>query len=534
MQRTTRLTGMPQAPQQALRKVPLQVSQAQTDSIPAYVPQPEDPEVEGLLRGLSQLNPRLEAYVKDANEEADAKATMDRTAGAEPQDEGARYLKTYYAVDSFVKGQEDGNDLLTKYDSEFDKDKGNLEQWLGEKYGEKVSGIQDTEYINSYAKAMLPALQTIRKEHLGYQQKATVARVEANTMKMVDNWVRPFVTSGSGVPAGHIDTLQRTVGKDLGVTEGRFQELLFASVKTLGDDGYFDAFDVLKQDRTDGSPGLYNDPAWRSKIDAAEAHSHSVFEARSKRVKDERYNGILYDVFSLDDPAASSAKFKELKAQGLFVGDTESLLKWEKLLTEKVDGKPDITQLSNEGGILSRIYRGSVSYEDVLQAEARHDIVSSQRKYLLSEIRRVSTEERTAASAEGKKEEAIYKSREFSSAMDYVEGLLKPRPQSPDAMDKAEVEFDHAQLAQARREFFTASAGKTTAELQDVADNVVKRYMNRRKAASDGGLTPEQKRATARAEVPFKTLEEVRRALANNTISTEEARLYRRTLTEGQ
>lgn len=526
-QQTTRMTPQPGADvQRPQRQVASRVAQTQVDNIPSYVPQMHDPDAEALIKGLSQFQPALENWVAKKEEEAGDRATLDRMAGKEAQEDSNAYTSKYMAVDGFVKGQADGSQLLAKYQTEFDKDKGNLDQWLAENHEGRLKGIDNQHYTDAYGKALLPTLQAIRKEHFTYQQKAVEARVESNAMQLLDGGVRAYVTHGQPIPDGYVEAIQTHVGESLGVSQQRFQELLFETVRRVGEDGHFDAFDVLKKPRADGSPGLYYDPAWKSKIDQAELHSYSVYETRSKAERQQRYNTTMYDIFAADDPKEAQRKFNEAKVSGLFKGDAEGLIKWGKLLDEKVDGKPDVRQLEAEGNLLAKVYKGSLNYDDVLKAQSRGDITSSQRKSLMGEIRRVQHENRTLAAQEGAANEKIYKSKDFGSAMDYLEGVLRPRPQDPMAMDKKEMEFDHLQLAQAKREFFTASEGKKPGELQDIADGVAQRYLKRRQEQAKGGMTPEQKQAAVAGQVPYKTLTELRQAVQSGAVSIPEARRY--------
>lgn len=508
---TQRLTprAVPQvAPPQAVNA---KAAATATDALPAYIPQQRDPTLQGLLEGLSSISPAIMNKLQEVKEDEAGKAVTDRLGGVEAQSDSANYQYHYLHTDGLVKGQQDATSLWSSYQTEFDKDGGNLEQFLADKYKEQMNGAKDGPFLRGYNKPVADMLENIRKTHLDYQRKTVETRAESNTMQLMDNVVGAFVRQDTPIPEDYLENLEKTTGKHLGVSQQRFQELLFETVKRAGDEGHFTAFDLLKKPRSDGSPGLYYDPKWKEKIDAAELHSYNVLETSSEKDRAKRYNEALYPVFETEDLKEATHLFKALKEDNLFKGDAEALIKWERLLVEKVDGKPDITQMTNEGEIHRKVLTGGITYTQILDEEARGRITSSQRKDMFRELRRVQTENRQIAAQEGKAEEAIYKTKEFGSAMDYVEGVLRPRPRDTSGLSgQADVEFDHMQLAQARREFFTKSKGKSPADLQDLADDVAGRYLKRRQSQAQGGMTDKQKEAVTQGKVPYKTLQELR------------------------
>lgn len=400
--------------------------------------------------------------------------------------------------------------------------KGDLEGWLRDTYQTTLKGITDEHYLQGYQKGITPAFQAIRGAHLEYQKKAVETRVESNAMQLIDNGVRAYVSQGQEIPQGYVEAIQSHVGANLGVSQQRFGELLFETVKRVGDEGHYDAYDVLKRDRPDGSPGMYYDPKWKDQIDKAEERSFNTSLVHAQKAREQRYNTALYDVFLEEDPKKAQAMFQQMKSSNLFKGDTEGLIKWEKLLTEKVDGKPNTTQLDNEVKLLGNIYEGKASVNDILNKASTRDVTQGQMKYLLGEARRVKHDNATLAAAAGKADEAIFKTRDYQDAKDFVGSMLAPRPRDPSNFQGQQaIEFDRANAAQAQREFFTGLKGKTPAEIQPWAEDVVKRYKARQKDYTDP-----QQQAVAENRIPFRSLQEVRDAGAKGLLSVAEMRRY--------
>jgi hypothetical protein len=520
-QTQTQITARPvENAQRGGRQIKAQVFQGPADNLPSYIPKMQDNDAEALLNGLAQFQPKLAEWAKKEEEKSGEQGAVDALAGKEQAQSNGAYLRAYFATDGVVKAQADGSALLAQYETEFDKDKGDLEGWLAENHGTRLKNITDENYISGYNKGIVPALQTIRKAHLDHQRKAVETRVESNAMQLIDNGVRSYVSQGQPIPQGYIEAIQEHVGGNLGVSSQRFNELLFETVRKVGEEGHFDAFDVLKQDRPDGSPGLYFDPAWKAQIDAAEVHSHSAAQARAQKDRDQRQNETLYSVFAEEDPKKAQAMFQDLKKSGLFTR-ADDLIKWEKLILEKVDGKPDANQLEKETDLLARVYQGGVSNRDLLNAQAQGQITSSQRKFLLSESRRVTHENRTAAAQEGKAADAIYKTQDFRAAEDFLQGMLKPRPKNDIDFSGTGNEFDRAQLAQARLELVKSAQGKSPAEVQQVAEEIVTRYAKRRLA-----YTADQQERVTLHQVPFESLPEAMEAARKGVLSPDEYHRY--------
>lgn len=529
MPRQTTQQITPRATPQSQSTTPIQAraAAAPTDNAPQYLPQTKDANLQGFLEGLQAFSPAVSKWTEQAIDDTKGAAVTDRMAGKEAQQSNWLYQEHYLHTDGLVKGEQDATKLVTAFNTEFDKDGGDLEGFIKEKYQGFVGGTPPGPYLDGYNKPMVKALETVRQAHTDYQRKAVEAKVETNAMQMLDNGLRAYTLQGSQVPDGYISNIRDYMGKNLGVSGQRFDQLLFESVKTLGNEGHFDAYEVLKKPHPDGSPGLYDNPEYRAKIEDAQVHSHNVFETRSRQDRAQRYNQTMYDVFTPDDPKEAAARFREAKQSGLFKGDAEGLIKWEKLLLEKVDGKPDITQLENEGPLMMRAIKGKLSQEDVLRAESAGQITSSQRRELFKTIRQTEVENRTLAANEGKAGEAIYRTREFDSVNDYLSGVLKVRPRDPIMSNgQADIEFDTHQLAAARRELFTASRGKKPEELQAIADDITTRYIKRRQEAEKGGMTDSQKEAVIAGQVPYKSIPELIEAARAGLISTDEYKRY--------
>lgn len=170
---------------------------------------------------------------------------------------------------------------------------------------------------------------------------------------------------------------------------------------------------------------------------------------------------------------------------------------------------------------LARIYKGGVTPREIIDARARGELTASQTRTMLSEVRRVDHENRTLAAQAGKAEESVFKTHAYRSAEDFLEGMLKPRPQRAADIDGSDVAFDRVQLAQAKLELAQRSRGKKPEEVRDIATEIQDRYMKRRSNFSEA-----RRGRVGRGEIPFSDLREVREAASRGILSNEEIRTY--------
>lgn len=448
-----------------------------------------DPDLQGLITGLSAINPALEKYSKDAEEKDRAAANADRLAGTPLDNSKSRaYINAYNSMDGEVKGIQDANALVAGYQSEFNKDgtPQDLDKYLAEKRDTQIKGVQDNTYLESYNKALIPVLQKIRTDHLDYIRGQVVQRAEGNAMYIMDTAIRASLMGGKEVPEDTLDAARTKLGQ-MGIESGRFDDLLFESAKRIGAEGNDKVFDIFKRPRKDGSPGLYYVPGWKDKIDQAQVQASAQFfenarraDAQAQRDRENRQETALYDVFLEPDPVKATAMFREHVKNGLFTRASD-LIKWEKNLAEKVDGKPDVEQSAIETDLLAGIYKGSVSQRQIISAQ----ITNSQRRSLLTELRKTQHDNRTAAAAEVANGKAIYKTTEFRSGEDYIDNVLRPNASSLDPFGVGSA-YDREQRASAKLEYTQRAANvKHPSELNAIRDEIVERYQKRRKETPD-------------------------------------------------
>src|SRR3954468_5697916 len=107
-------------------------------------------EMDALLRGLSQFNDKLTQYVND-EADRDVERGMKTAANGAPLDDNATewFKHGYMNMSGKVAGQTDGEaGLRQAYENSFDKDGGNIEQFLSQQFAARTKGLQDKSYLS--------------------------------------------------------------------------------------------------------------------------------------------------------------------------------------------------------------------------------------------------------------------------------------------------------------------------------------------------------------------------------------------------
>ena len=622
--------GKPQATQ-------ARAAATSVDALPNYIPAQRDPTLQGLLQGLSTISPIIEKKLQEVKQDEAGQATADREAGKEAQSSDWNYTEHYMHTDGLIKGQEDAVALKTAYDTEFDKDAGNLDEFIKQKYTDLTKGTKPGPWLAGHDKYMSAGIEDIRKEHLKYQNDAVVGRVESNAMTMLGDAVTGYMskppglyvgdltakdgeydpatwgtrpdgsTKGKGFlgalkrPDGAISTeisvgvnidgkemdiptmvptlsrpeldklmtlgpdekipesivkkaadhakariaagksvfaddsesglppdpsvqkiteLKGYLGKHLGVSNTRFDQLLFATVQSKAQHGRFDAYELLKQNHADGTPGLYANPEWKHKIDAAQDASYSYMETQGKRDRAEQQDKALYSVFEklyAGDSAGARAELDAHRKAGLFTTASE-LVKWEDQFSKTSNKEARADQQAAELEVQAKIYQGKAGIRDIIAA----DLTPAQKRALLSEAHRVQQDARMVAATAEKEGKAIFRSSEFRSGEEYIKGALAPQPDGGMDYMRVGTVFDRQQKAAALLEFSQAAQrAQSPQDLNVAREEIASRYLKRRKEMPDAAKGLENA-----GLIRYSTPAEAAKALREGKLSFEEGQLH--------
>jgi len=282
-----------------------------------------------------------------------------------------------------------------------------------------------------------------------------------------------------------LEAARKDLNTNFGVSNARFNELSFTALDNLGKQGNYAVYDALREKKPDGTPGMYNIPAWKARIDAAQIHSQNVYlskrsaaDAALKKEREDHQDTALYGVFlKMDtDPAAAKVEYSKLRSEGLF-SRASDIIDWDRKFNDASKRDASAAQQDLEVSLQQGIYTGKARPQEIVQA----DITPAQKRSLMGEWYRVKNDARQAAASGQTAADSIYRTQDFRSGETYIETVLRPQASPLDPMGIG-TEFARQQMAAARREFTIRSRDvKAPYELQGLAQEISTRYLDRRK-----------------------------------------------------
>lgn len=454
-----------------------------------------DPELRGLVEGLSALSPSLQQYAyasrysqQKENAGHTAAGAADAAQGKELKPGSHEYFQHGYMVQNGqVAAHQAGNAFANAVDTEFDKDTGDLQQFTKQYFAKDTKGISDGSYMEGYNQVIPKYIEDVQQGVSKYRGEALVQKTESNAMFKLDNSLRAYADNGEAIPDVVIDT-QRNDLKGLGITGSRFNDLLFASMKRMGDEGNFSIYENLKRARPDGTPGMYNIPEWKQKIDAAQIHSQNVFldnrrksdEGKRKEradTQDKALNGAALKMLN-GDTIGGRQDFLNLAKSGLFT-DASEVFSWDSKFTAAEKREGSASQQAAESQLMVGIQKGAVRPQHIVAALSRGDISTSQARSLQNDWKAFADVGREAR--DQKAADSIFKTSHFDSGKDYLKTVLRPQASPLDPMGIG-TEFARVQMATAEREYIEAARKvKDPQELYGISQEIANRYLTRNK-----------------------------------------------------
>ena len=457
----------------------------------------QDPELLGLVRGLATFQPSLQRYAVTVGE---VDANRDMLAGKAARQQGKPLEKgssgwfkhSYMMSDGQVKGDVDGQGLLQAYETGFDKDTGNIDDFIRDHFQANTKGLNDESYMQGYNESIAPHIEKIRVGQLQYQQEKIVQKVESNGMYKMGKAFQTRLDAGQPITVDDLEVARVDLNSNFGVSNTRFNDLAFNALDSLGKQGNYAVYDVLKEKKPDGTPGMYNIPEWKAKIDAAQIHSHSVFmssrkasDAEIRQAREEKQNITMLDIGRLaeTDMAAADVMFEEKMVQTGLVHGLKEYTEWKKMYQQtgnrEATGAMQVTEMELQKGI----YMGKITSMNQI---ANSDTTPQQKRSLMGELNRFQAERRREAADGVTSQYATLKTPHYKEGDDYIVSHLKPVVGNPMDFDKTEYEYDTRALAATLRAYQDAALTvKDPKELRNISYNLVTEAQKRREAVKE-------------------------------------------------
>lgn len=498
---------------------------------------------EGLLRGLGMLAQTTSAELAKEEDNlrrqgrAHAKAGGDRAAAdAKPKS----FLTGYLEGLGEAAAINDRSDLIQAYSTDFNKDDGDIEEFLGTFYQQRMKeGGITPEFREAYDAQFAKAADEVRAMHGEAVASNIIDTNRAAAQKRLDQAVEESmdVTSVTGAPLGAalIERWQK-IAVDQRIPRKERNEMLYLSLLKYSQEGNPEVWEAARVDRVDPETGqkvdaLYSIPEFKQRIDQAEAAARNIRQNRQERDErraekelKERQDVAMRDVLDRyyeGDTDGAMGVLKSLRGDRKLFPNASDLINLEKLVVSHGEDLRAPEWEEEEAEMMLEIHSGGVSERDILNA----DLGRLNKRRLLSYHRQVMADRRREAkdaAADRRREEDVLRSKLVQADLQFIEDSL---PRLDSLTDVLGVEADQARMdvAEVKRRFTSIAFENPNLDYRqrrEIAQRLIEEVQERR-AMRQGNPS------TALDRVPFKSYGELVRALDESRITPADFLIYK-------
>lgn len=447
-----------------------------------------DPTLNSLVTGLTQFNTKLSNYLENqADRDLEDGMTARKTGAPKPEDKGGWFAHGYMVMDGQVKGMQDGTALQTAYDTEFDKEAGDIDGFIKKQWADRTKGLTDEAFMRGYGAEFERAASELRKKHTEYQRVQVLQKHESNGQFLIDQFVGSFAGRGTVPDTEALDTFKQQLKNQYGFSLSKVNEMMFITAKRLGEEnGNFAIFEMFKKPNADGTPGAYYIPKFKEQIDAAQVQAQTRFLQKQnqayeqmKRLREEKQESAMLAVYTqaIDgDADGARAALRRLVANGT-ISHGSDYLKYSEALVKLENRDMRKDEQVAMTGLLAGIYSGKVRVKDIIDS----GLPPKEQRQLLTELRTKQVQDRTLALQAEANADRPFRSHAFKSQEDWIEVELKPI-RSPLEPMKEEDLFREGARNQAKLEFtewVSRNGVKDPETLRAKAVEIVERHKKR-------------------------------------------------------
>lgn len=501
----------------------------------AVVAKPDtNSEIEGFIKGLSELNPRLAAKF----DESDRK---DRSAGADAAKSGMSAEQARQRSKSFLEGYMEGSgeaaairdlsELQERYErGEVDKQYGDVNPLISGHYEQKMRGITDPVYRRGFDRIYSQGAQKLRQSHGENLARAAQDTARATAQVRIDYETRRAIEAGETLGPEYAARVGE-IARDARLTTTEADEQLFLSLKRYSDEGNADVWAITELPRIDPhtgkeTPGMYHNPVWKQKIDAARQHALTAGLARkeaqeraAKREREERQMVALMPVMDLylaGDTEGANRELQRLSQDRSLFSRGDELVAFRRLARQ---AEVDIERPGEEGRVndwMVEIYREAspsmlmrIVNDEAISAKSKKSLLAEARAEM-SRRRAEANDARRTAAAEKSSANAWVRDPQFDASRDNIRAALKPQKGMFDKIDDSDAALTRA-AAQAEAEFINWNANNpnaTAAERAEQSRVIIDRYRKQAEYVRPQGGIGDATRAAevlARQGVPYRS-----------------------------
>jgi len=280
-----------------------------------YLQTPRDGRLDQLVRALGAYEPALQNAVADEAEADTVAAAKAVAAGEELQPEASpAFRSTYMSLRGQREGLRAADELTAAYETEFDKDAGNIDEFLNSWVAKDVQGAEDQDFLKGYLPVVEQAKTRLRTGHsVEAAQKVQQTAIEDVHGLLLEEF---SAAAKNGRPLS-VEQLNARYeqGRALNLTNQDMNLVAVEAARLASIEHGPAVFDVFDQPKPDGTPGLTKTKAWGMKIAAYREQAAAV-----QREKKEKQDAVLQF-------RAFRSAYDKAEQGALGTGELENLLK---------------------------------------------------------------------------------------------------------------------------------------------------------------------------------------------------------------
>lgn len=350
--------------------------------------------VSQLANALSSIKPALMDYAVEKKAESYSKdintgKTLAQTGGV-PTGEMQQY--GYDKVKSINDWTDWQTKVATEYDQSFDKDNGNIDDFLKKQWEAHPFQDKSTTYVDNFTALAGKTMSKLREAQGSYladkqnnQNNTELSRIFYHDIGDVMGAGKEYTTAA--YEARREDLKTHFPGK----TNSQLDELAHGAVlQQAQESGDVTLFNIFKTPHKDGTPGLYEIPAWKQKIDE-ESHkiiaqnitARNQMESHNdkllKETADTKERSYLFDLIKAQDtsdPTERSKKITDIIAQAQLDSESgipisDSIIKTLMTASMGTDKKEETLYQSSN---YNKLRLGNPSVSEIAKSVSNGDI----------------------------------------------------------------------------------------------------------------------------------------------------------------
>jgi hypothetical protein len=291
---------------------------------------PKETGLAKLTEALGAIKPELLQWATDKQTEAKVKAAEMGKRAAQTGAPMPKGEMEQYGYDS-VKAVNDWTDwnqqVLQEYDQTFDKQEGNLEEFLKKQWETNPFKDKSETYMQKFTPLAGKTMEKIRAAQGQFKADLQESLNNAELTRMFGHDINDVMGAGMEYNVSTYEARRDNLKAQFpGKTNSQLDELAYQAVLSkMEETGDTSLVNIFKQPHSDKTPGLYEIPKWKDKIDsdvrqilAAKNSARNKIEAENekalKNAADVIGNQVLFAITDANSYADPTVRAEKLRA----------------------------------------------------------------------------------------------------------------------------------------------------------------------------------------------------------------------------